>query len=57
MSRKWADLVKRARSKQLQPVEFNSGTFTISNLVREREGDKHTMQCNAIPSSCAFAFT
>ena len=30
--RNWADLVKRARSKQLQPDEFNSGTFTISNL-------------------------
>lgn len=24
--------VKRARSKQLAPDEFNSGTFTISNL-------------------------
>lgn len=32
LSRNWADLVKRARSKQLQPDEFNSGTFTISNL-------------------------
>jgi hypothetical protein len=30
--RNWADLVKRARSKQLQPDEYNSGTFTISNL-------------------------
>ena len=32
ISRKWADLVKRARAKQLQPHEFNSLTFTISNL-------------------------
>jgi hypothetical protein len=24
--------VKRARAKQLQPDEYNSGTFTISNL-------------------------
>lgn len=32
LSRNWADLVKRARSKQLQPDEYNSGTFTISNL-------------------------
>jgi hypothetical protein len=30
--RNWADLVKRARGKQLQPDEYNSGTFTISNL-------------------------
>ena len=27
-----ADLVKRARAKQLAPDEFQSGTFTISNL-------------------------
>ena len=32
ISRNWADLVKRARSKQLAPDEFPSGTFTISNL-------------------------
>jgi len=32
LSRNWADLVKRARGKQLQPDEYNSGTFTISNL-------------------------
>jgi pyruvate dehydrogenase E2 component (dihydrolipoamide acetyltransferase) len=32
ISRVWADLVKRARAKQLAPDEFNSGTFTISNL-------------------------
>ncbi len=32
LSRKWADLVKRARNKQLQPNEYNSGTFTLSNL-------------------------
>ena len=27
-----ADLVKRARSKQLAPNEYSGGTFTISNL-------------------------
>jgi pyruvate dehydrogenase E2 component (dihydrolipoamide acetyltransferase) len=32
LSRNWQDLVSRARSKQLQPHEYNSGTFTISNL-------------------------
>ena len=32
MSRTWKDLVDRARSKQLQPQEYNSGTFTLSNL-------------------------
>jgi hypothetical protein len=32
ISRNWADLVKRARAKQLVPDEFMSGTFTISNL-------------------------
>lgn len=32
ISRVWADLVKRARSKQLAPDEYNSGNFTISNL-------------------------
>lgn len=32
LSRTWQDLVTRARSKQLQPQEYNSGTFTISNL-------------------------
>ncbi len=32
LSRQWADLVKRSRSKQLQPNEYNSGTFTLSNL-------------------------
>ncbi len=32
LSRNWADLVKRARAKQLAPAEFNSGNFTISNL-------------------------
>lgn len=32
LSRQWADLVKRSRSKQLQPNEYSSGTFTISNL-------------------------
>jgi len=32
MSRNWADLVKRARAKQLSPDEYTTGTFTISNL-------------------------
>ena len=32
LSRKWGDLVSRARSKQLQPDEYSSGTFTLSNL-------------------------
>ena len=32
LSRTWKDLVARARSKQLQPDEYNSGTFTLSNL-------------------------
>jgi pyruvate dehydrogenase E2 component (dihydrolipoamide acetyltransferase) len=32
LSRNWKDLVDRARAKQLQPEEYNSGTFTVSNL-------------------------
>ncbi len=32
LSRTWRDLVERSRSKQLQPDEYNSGTFTLSNL-------------------------
>lgn len=32
LSRTWKDLVDRARTKQLQPEEYNSGTFAISNL-------------------------
>ncbi len=32
LSRRWKELVERARAKQLQPDEYNSGTFTISNL-------------------------
>ncbi len=32
LSRNWKSLVERARSKQLQPQEYSSGTFTISNL-------------------------
>ncbi len=32
LARNWKDLVERARSKQLQPTEYNSGTFTLSNL-------------------------
>jgi len=32
LARNWADLVSRARSKQLQPEEYSTGTFTLSNL-------------------------
>ena len=32
LSRNWADLVARARTKQLKPEEYNTGTFTLSNL-------------------------
>ena len=32
MSRQWKDLVKRSRNKQLQPEEYSTGTFTLSNL-------------------------
>lgn len=32
LSRNWKDLVDRSRSKQLQPEEYSSGTFTVSNL-------------------------
>ncbi|MFK0732800.1 MAG: dihydrolipoamide acetyltransferase family protein [Gloeotrichia echinulata GP01] len=32
LSRTWKSLVERARTKQLQPDEYNSGTFTLSNL-------------------------
>ncbi|WP_138504938.1 dihydrolipoamide acetyltransferase family protein [Nostoc sp. PA-18-2419] len=32
LSRSWKSLVERARTKQLQPQEYNSGTFTLSNL-------------------------
>ncbi|KKD37556.1 MAG: dihydrolipoamide acetyltransferase family protein [Limnoraphis robusta] len=32
LSRTWKDLVERSRAKQLQPDEYNSGTFTLSNL-------------------------
>ncbi|MBF2084001.1 dihydrolipoamide acetyltransferase family protein [Thermoleptolyngbya sp. C42_A2020_037] len=32
LSRTWKDLVDRARSKQLQPAEYSTGTFTLSNL-------------------------
>ncbi len=32
LSLQWADLVKRARNKQLEPQEYSSGTFTLSNL-------------------------
>ena len=32
LSSKWSDLVSRSRSKQLQPDEYSTGTFTLSNL-------------------------
>jgi pyruvate dehydrogenase E2 component (dihydrolipoamide acetyltransferase) len=32
LSRSWKDLVDRARGKQLQPDEYSTGTFAISNL-------------------------
>jgi pyruvate dehydrogenase E2 component (dihydrolipoamide acetyltransferase) len=32
LSRLWKDLVDRSRSKQLQPDEYSTGGFTISNL-------------------------
>lgn len=32
LSRNWKDLVDRARAKKLQPEEYSSGTFTLSNL-------------------------
>ncbi|MBZ8182613.1 dihydrolipoamide acetyltransferase family protein [Oscillatoria salina] len=32
LSRSWKDLVARSRSKQLQPDEYTTGTFTLSNL-------------------------
>ncbi|NEP61003.1 MAG: 2-oxo acid dehydrogenase subunit E2 [Symploca sp. SIO2G7] len=32
LSRSWKDLVARARGKQLQPEEYSTGTFTLSNL-------------------------
>ncbi len=32
LSRTWQDLVERSRTKQLQPDEYSSGTFTLSNL-------------------------
>jgi pyruvate dehydrogenase E2 component (dihydrolipoamide acetyltransferase) len=32
LSRNWQSLVERSRMKQLQPQEYSSGTFTLSNL-------------------------
>lgn len=32
LSREWKSLVERARAKQLQPDEYSTGTFTVSNL-------------------------
>ncbi|MBE9168441.1 2-oxo acid dehydrogenase subunit E2 [Pleurocapsales cyanobacterium LEGE 06147] len=32
LSRTWKDLVNRARAKQLQPEQYSTGTFTLSNL-------------------------
>mmetsp|Transcript_5768 Transcript_5768/g.8022 ORF Transcript_5768/g.8022 Transcript_5768/m.8022 type:complete len:528 (+) Transcript_5768:30-1613(+) len=32
ISRKWKELVEKAKTKKLTPAEYSSGTFTISNL-------------------------
>ncbi|MDM9383189.1 dihydrolipoamide acetyltransferase family protein [Chlorogloeopsis sp. ULAP01] len=32
LSRTWKSLVERARAKKLQPEEYSTGTFTVSNL-------------------------
>eukprot|EP00271_Cylindrocystis_brebissonii_P011845 TRINITY_DN29814_c0_g1_i1.p1 TRINITY_DN29814_c0_g1~~TRINITY_DN29814_c0_g1_i1.p1 ORF type:complete len:518 (+),score=144.77 TRINITY_DN29814_c0_g1_i1:113-1666(+) len=32
LSRKWKELVDKARAKQLSPSEYSTGTFTLSNL-------------------------
>ncbi|MGL5511481.1 MAG: dihydrolipoamide acetyltransferase family protein [Microcoleaceae cyanobacterium] len=32
ISRTWKDLVERARAKKLQPDEYSTGTFSLSNL-------------------------
>ncbi len=32
LSRAWKDLVDRSRAKQLQPAEYSTGNFTLSNL-------------------------
>ncbi len=32
LSRNWKSLVERARTKKLQPEEYSTGTFTVSNL-------------------------
>lgn len=32
ISRKWKELVDKAKNKKLTPAEYSSGTFTISNL-------------------------
>ena len=32
ISRKWKELVDKAKNKKLSPAEYSSGTFTISNL-------------------------
>lgn len=32
LSRKWKELVDKARAKQLQPQEYSTGTFVLSNL-------------------------
>lgn len=34
LSQKWKELVKKARSKQLQPNEYNSGLFLITDENR-----------------------
>ncbi|KAI8015534.1 hypothetical protein LOK49_LG05G02037 [Camellia lanceoleosa] len=32
LSRKWKELVDKVRAKQLQPHEYSTGTFTLSNV-------------------------
>nr|GLL32979.1 dihydrolipoyllysine-residue acetyltransferase component 4 of pyruvate dehydrogenase complex, chloroplastic [Ipomoea trifida] len=32
LSQKWKELVEKARAKKLQPHEYSTGTFTLSNL-------------------------
>ncbi len=32
LSRRWKELVERSRQKQLQPDEYSTGSFTLSNL-------------------------
>lgn len=32
LSKKWKELVGKAKAKQLKPDEYTGGTFTITNL-------------------------